>query len=115
MWGINPDDLKGKVPPFMPDHEVIRQTADYLGEVMAFDAIGVLIDELKKQGSTRTPSSLSRAITVPGFPRGKTNPLTRNAGPAGDPRPKGIKNRPGRDEPDLHSRSRCRRSSGSGP
>ena len=34
LWGIEPDSLKGKLPPFLPDNEVIRaDIADYLGEV----------------------------------------------------------------------------------
>lgn len=76
MWGINPDDLKGKVPPFMPDHEIIRQDlADYLGEAMAFDAqLGVLIDELKQRGLfENTILVVSGDHGAPGFPRGKTN------------------------------------------
>ncbi|MFK7818159.1 MAG: sulfatase-like hydrolase/transferase, partial [Planctomycetaceae bacterium] len=31
FWGLNPDDLKGKLPPFLPDvHEVRQDFADYL-------------------------------------------------------------------------------------
>ena len=38
-WGIDPDDLKGKMPAFLPDvHEVRQDLADYLGEIAAFDA-----------------------------------------------------------------------------
>ena len=38
LWGISPDSLRGKLPPFLPDvHEVREDFADYLGEVMAFD------------------------------------------------------------------------------
>ncbi len=52
LWGINPDDLTNKLPPFLPDVAVVRQdVADYLGEVQAFDAcLGVLIEELKRIG-----------------------------------------------------------------
>lgn len=33
LWGINPDDLKGKMPAFMPDVPVVRQDlADYLAK-----------------------------------------------------------------------------------
>ena len=33
LWGINPDDLQGKLPAFLPDVPEIRQDfADYLGE-----------------------------------------------------------------------------------
>lgn len=76
MWGLDPDDLKGKLPKFMPDNDVIRQDlADYLGEVQAFDAqLGVLIDELKKQGLyDNTIIVVSGDHGAPGFPRGKTN------------------------------------------
>src|SRR5690606_16684086 len=52
LWGFNPDDLKGKLPPFLPDVPVVRQDiVDYFGEIAAFDAqLGVLIDELKQRG-----------------------------------------------------------------
>ena len=52
LWGIDPDKLKGKLPPFLPDVPEVRQDfADYLGEAMAFDmALGVLVDELRKSG-----------------------------------------------------------------
>ena len=30
LWGIDPDNLKGKMPPFLPDvHEVRQDLADY--------------------------------------------------------------------------------------
>ena len=52
LWGINPDDLKGKMPAFLPDVDVVREDfADYLGEVAAFDhAVGLLVDMLKEKG-----------------------------------------------------------------
>lgn len=35
LWNIDPDDLKGKMPAFLPDvHEVRQDFADYLGEAM---------------------------------------------------------------------------------
>ena len=51
-WNMNPDELKGKMPPFLPDVHAIREDlADYLGEAQGFDmALGVLIEELKKIG-----------------------------------------------------------------
>ncbi len=76
QWGINPDDLKGRMPAFMPDVPTIRQDmADYLGECMAFDAqVGVIVDELKKQGLfENTILVISGDHGAPGFPRGKTN------------------------------------------
>ena len=53
LWGINPDDLKGKLPPYLPDVEVVREDfADYLGEAQAFDAaLGVIVEELKRVGA----------------------------------------------------------------
>lgn len=76
LWGINPDDLEGKLPAFLPDNETIRQDmADYLGECLAFDAaVGVIIDELKQRGLfENTILVVSGDHGAPGFPRGKTN------------------------------------------
>lgn len=76
LWGINPDDLKGKVPRFLPDVEIVREDlADYLGEVMAFDAgLGVLLDELEKTGQLdNTLIAVSGDHGAPGFTNGKCN------------------------------------------
>jgi len=76
LWGIDPDDLKGKMPAFVPDVHTIREDmADYLGESKAFDEqIGVVVDELKKQGLwENTILVISGDHGAPGFPRGKTN------------------------------------------
>jgi len=76
LWGLNPDELKGKMPPFLPDNELVREDfADYLGEVMAFDqACGVIIDELEKMGELdNTLVVISGDHGAPGFPRGKCN------------------------------------------
>lgn len=76
LWGINPDDLKGKMPTFLPDNETVRQDmADYLGECMAVDAaIGVVVDELKQRNLfDNTILVVSGDHGAPGFPRGKTN------------------------------------------
>lgn len=76
LWGIDPDSLKGKLPPFLPDVEVVRQDlADYLGEVMAFDAaLGVLVEELKRVGQyDNTLLVVSGDHGAPGFSRGKCN------------------------------------------
>ena len=55
LWGINPDDLKGKMPSFLPNVPEVREDmADYLGEAQAFDAaLGVLIKRLEETGRTR--------------------------------------------------------------
>ncbi|MCC9598938.1 sulfatase [Stieleria sp. JC731] len=76
LWNINPDDLKGKLPPYLPDVDAVRQDfADYLGEVQAFDAaVGVLIEELKRIGEfENTILVVSGDHGIPGVPRGKCN------------------------------------------
>ena len=76
LWGIDPDDLKGKMPAFLPDvHEVRQDLADYLGEIAAFDAgLGLLIEELKKLGEyDNTIIVVSGDHGPPGFPHGKCN------------------------------------------
>jgi len=76
LWGIDPDDLKGKMPPFLPDVPTVREDlADYMGEVQAFDAsLGVLIDELMAAGEyTDTLIVVSGDHGPPGFPHGKCN------------------------------------------
>lgn len=57
LWGMNPDKLKGIMPPFLPDVHAVRQDLnDYLGEAQAFDAsIGVIVDVLKELSSTGDP------------------------------------------------------------
>ena len=76
LWGIDPDSLEGKMPPFLPDvHEVRQDLADYFGEVAAWDAgIGVLLDELDKTGErANTLIVISGDHGAPGFPHGKCN------------------------------------------
>jgi arylsulfatase A-like enzyme len=76
IWGMDPDELKGKMPPFLPDvHEVRQDLNDYLGEAQAFDmAIGVMVDELKKMGVyENTIIAISGDHGAPGFPHGKCN------------------------------------------
>ena len=76
LWGIDPDSLRGKLPPYLPDVPVVREDfADYLGEVMAFDAgLGVLIEELKRVGIyDETLLVVSGDHGVPGVSRGKCN------------------------------------------
>lgn len=76
LWKIDPEKLKGKMPPFLPDAHAIREDfADYLGEIQAFDeALGVLIDELKKRNELdNTLIIVSGDHGIPGFPRGKCN------------------------------------------
>jgi len=76
LWGIDPDQLKGKLPPFLPDVPEVREDlADYLGEIQAFDAaLGLLIDELEKIGELdNTLIVVSGDHGPPGFPHGKCN------------------------------------------
>jgi N-sulfoglucosamine sulfohydrolase len=76
LWGIDPEHLKGKIPPYLPDVPVIREDfADYLGEVQAFDAgLGVVMDELKRVGADEnTILVVSGDHGFPGVTRGKCN------------------------------------------
>lgn len=76
LWGINPDDLKGKMPPFLPDVPEVREDlADYFGEIEAFDAtLGLLIDRLQEIGELdNTLVVVSGDHGAPGFPYGKCN------------------------------------------
>ncbi|MDB5389560.1 MAG: sulfatase [Planctomycetaceae bacterium] len=76
LWGINPDDLQGKLPPFLPDVAEVRQDlADYLGEVQAFDVVlGLLLKRLEDLGELdNTLIVVSGDHGPPGFPHGKCN------------------------------------------
>lgn len=76
LWNLNPDHLKGKMPPVLPDVPEIREDmADYLGEVMAFDAAcGVLIEMVEEMEELdNTIVVISGDHGIPGFPRGKCN------------------------------------------
>lgn len=76
LWGIDPDSLKGKMPPYLPDVPEVREDlADYLGEIRAWDAgIGVLLEELEKRGEKdNTLIVISGDHGPPGFPHGKCN------------------------------------------
>ncbi|MCH7728827.1 MAG: sulfatase, partial [Planctomycetes bacterium] len=76
LWGIDPDRLQGKLPPFLPDVPIVREDlADYFGEIAAFDAaLGVLLAELKKAGELEnTLIVVSGDHGPPGFPHGKCN------------------------------------------
>jgi arylsulfatase A-like enzyme len=76
LWGIDPDDLAGKLPPFLPDVPEVREDlADYLGEAAAFDAaLGLLLARLEELGELdRTLVVVSGDHGPPGFPHGKCN------------------------------------------
>lgn len=76
LWGIDPDDLAGRLPAFLPDVPVVRRDfADYLGEVQALDAyVGYLLGELERIGELdNTLVVLTGDNGIPGIPRGKGN------------------------------------------
>jgi len=76
LWNINPDDLKGRMPDFIPDvHEIREDFADYLGECQAVDAgLGVLLTKLQEIGELdNTIIVVSGDHGIPGFPRAKCN------------------------------------------
>lgn len=76
LWGIDPDDLKGKLPPFLPDVPTVREDlADYFGEIAAFDAaLGLLLERLEEIGELEnTLLVVSGDHGAPGFPHGKCN------------------------------------------
>ncbi len=76
LWGLNPDDLRGAMPEFVPDVPIVREDfADYLGEAMAFDtALGLLLEKLKASGEIdNTIVVVSGDHGTPGFTHGKTN------------------------------------------
>ena len=76
LWGLDPEKLQGKLPPFLPDVPVVREDfADYLGEAMAFDsALGLLLAKLEEMGELEnTLVVVSGDHGAPGFPRGKCN------------------------------------------
>ncbi|MCA9128009.1 MAG: sulfatase [Planctomycetales bacterium] len=76
LWGLEPEELAGKMPKYLPDVPEVRQDfCDYLGEAQAFDAgLGVLLDELNQRGLAKnTIVVVSGDHGIPGFPRGKCN------------------------------------------
>lgn len=76
LWGIDPDHLKGKMPPYLPDVPEVREDlADYFGEIAAWDhAIGLLIEAVEKAGELEnTLIVISGDHGAPGFPHGKCN------------------------------------------
>lgn len=76
LWGIEPDSLKGKLPPFLPDVAEVREdVADYLGEVQAYDAyVGLLLKRLEETGEfDNTLIVISGDHGMPGVTNGKCN------------------------------------------
>ena len=76
LWDIEPDDLKGRLPAFLPDvHDIREDAADYLGECLAVDAgLGILLEELDACGELdNTLLVVSGDHGIPGMPRAKCN------------------------------------------
>ena len=76
LWGIDPDKLKGKMPPFLPDVPEVREDlADYFGLAQSFDAcLGVLLAKLEEIGELdNTLIVVSGDHGAGGFPHGKCN------------------------------------------
>lgn len=76
LWGLDPDELQGKLPPFLPDAPTVREDlADYFGEAAAFDAaLGLLLARLEEIGELdNTLIVVSGDHGAPGFPFGKCN------------------------------------------
>lgn len=76
LWGIEPDELKGRLPSFLPDvHDIREDAADYLGECQAVDkGLGVIVEELRARGELdNTMLVVSGDHGIPGMPRAKCN------------------------------------------
>jgi N-sulfoglucosamine sulfohydrolase len=76
LWGIEPEALRGKLPPFLPDVPEVREdVADYLGEAQAYDAyIGLLLKKLEETGELEnTLFVISGDHGMPGVTNGKCN------------------------------------------
>ena len=76
LWDLDPDDLKGRMPAFLPDvHDIREDFNDYFGECVAFDTgLGVIIDRLEAIGELdNTLIVVSGDHGIPGFPRAKCN------------------------------------------
>ena len=76
VWGIEPDELKGRLPAFLPDvHDIREDAADYLGECQAVDkGLGVIVEELRAAGELdNTLLVVSGDHGIPGMPRAKCN------------------------------------------
>ncbi|QDU90980.1 Sulfatase [Pirellulimonas nuda] len=75
LWGIDPEDLRERLPVFIPDVRETREDfADYLGEIQALDLmLGVILEELEASKKlVDTLVILSGDNGMPGVPRGKT-------------------------------------------
>lgn len=106
LWGIEPEALRGKLPPFLPDVPEVREdVADYLGEVQALDAyIGLLLKKVEETGELdNTLFVVSGDHGMPGVTNGKCNLYDFGTNVTLAARwPRGIKH-PGRAVDDLVS------------
>jgi arylsulfatase A-like enzyme len=75
LWGIDPDNLKGKMPAFLPDVAEAREDmADALGEICATDLyIGWILDELRKSGELDNTLVVLTGDNGMGMPRAKAH------------------------------------------
>ncbi len=76
LWGLDADQLQGKMPPFLPDVPEVREDlCDYFGEILAFDtALGLILQRLEQTGELdNTLIVVSGDHGAPGFPHGKCN------------------------------------------
>jgi N-sulfoglucosamine sulfohydrolase len=76
LWDLDPDDLQGRMPKFLPDVPEIREDmCDYFGEVLALDRmLGLFLQKLEAIGEREnTLIVVSGDHGIPGFPRGKCN------------------------------------------
>ncbi|MFL6515338.1 MAG: sulfatase [Chthoniobacterales bacterium] len=74
LWNIDPDQLRGKLPAFLPDIPETRESmSDTLGEVLADDLyLGWIVDELKTAGELDNTLLVLTGDNGIGMPRGKT-------------------------------------------
>lgn len=76
LWDIDPTQLSGRLPDFLPDvHDVREDAADYLGECQATDVgLGILLEELESAGAlANTLLVVAGDHGIPGMPRAKCN------------------------------------------
>ncbi len=76
LWNLNPDDLKGCMPAFLPDVPEVREDmTDYMGEILALDLmLRCFLEELEKAGELDSTVVIATGDNgPPGFTRGKTN------------------------------------------
>ena len=76
LWGLNPNNLKGKLPPYLADVPEVREDmADYFGEILALDLmLRCFMEELEQAGELENTVVIATGDNgPPGFSRGKTS------------------------------------------